>query len=95
MRLASVFGSRTSDRPAGSLQFHSGPAHLLFASYSRTAVEHGSQTEFAAHPGDLEENLPSHVQRVLAPMFMLFDFMEFAPDIYTDIVERFTRGDVS
>lgn len=78
---------------AGRLLSSSTPARHV--SYARTAAEHASQSEFTAHLGDLEENLPDHVQRVLAPMFMLFDFMEFAPDIYTDIVDRFTRGDVS
>lgn len=78
---------------AGRVLSSSTPARHI--SYARTAAEHGSQTEFVAHLGDLEEDLPSHVQRVLAPMFMLFDFMEFAPEIYADIVRRFTQGEVS
>jgi hypothetical protein len=39
--------------------------------------------------------LVDEVQRVRAPMFMRFDFQEFAPKVYEDIVCRFEKGEVT
>jgi hypothetical protein len=39
-------------------------------------------------------SLVDEVQRVCAPMFMLFDFREFAPKVY-DIIRRFEKGETT
>ncbi|MDQ3673251.1 MAG: toll/interleukin-1 receptor domain-containing protein [Gemmatimonadota bacterium] len=58
-------------------------------------AEDMSQTEFIEHVGSLEPELSRHVQQVLSPLFMLFNFTEFGTEVYDDIVSRFVRGDVS
>jgi hypothetical protein len=35
------------------------------------------------------------VRKVLEPMFMLFDFSQFDPSVYEEIVRNFERGKVS
>jgi hypothetical protein len=60
-----------------------------------TANEHQSQTEIVVELGRIRETLVDDVQRLTAPMFMLFDFKEFSLQVYTDIVRRFEKGDVS
>lgn len=45
--------------------------------------------------GNIKSALVDEVRRVCAPMFMLFDFMEFAPQVYEDIVRRFEKGEVT
>jgi hypothetical protein len=35
----------------------------------------------------------TEVRRVCAPMFMLFDFQEFAREVYEDIVRRYEKGE--
>ncbi len=45
--------------------------------------------------GRIRETLVDDVQRLTAPMFMLFDFKEFSSEVYRDIVRRFEKGDVS
>jgi len=42
--------------------------------------------------GDINSTLVEEVQRVCAPMFMLFDFQEFPEEVYEDIVRRFEKG---
>lgn len=61
----------------------------------RATDEDLSQTEFVAPLESLDGELGQHVQQVLGPLFMLFDFMEFGAEIYEDIVSRFVRGEVS
>jgi len=60
-----------------------------------TATEHQSQTEIVVELGRIRETLVDDVQRLTAPMFMLFDFKEFSSEVYRDIVRRFEKGDVS
>ena len=57
--------------------------------------EQMSETETVIVLGTLRDTLVEEVQRVCAPMFMLFDFQEFAQEVYENIVRRFERGDVS
>ncbi|WP_439396587.1 toll/interleukin-1 receptor domain-containing protein [Bradyrhizobium sp. PMVTL-01] len=54
-----------------------------------------SETETVIALGDILPNLVDEVQRICAPMFMLFDFQEFSPEIYEDIVRRFEKGEAS
>jgi TIR domain len=64
-------------------------------STSPVSHEEISETETVIVLGDIQKTLVEEVQRVCAPMFMLFDFQEFAPAIYEDIVRRFEKGDSS
>jgi hypothetical protein len=43
--------------------------------------------------GNIKSALVDEVQRVCAPMFMLFDFQEFAREVYEDIVRRYEKGE--
>jgi hypothetical protein len=45
--------------------------------------------------GSIKNALVDEVRRVCAPMFMLFDFQEFAPKVYEDIVRRFEKGEAT
>jgi hypothetical protein len=59
---------------------------------SREAV---SETETVIVLGDIQDALVDEVRRICEPMFMLFDFQEFAPQVYEDIVRRFEAGEVT
>lgn len=61
----------------------------------REAREDQSSAEIVVAIGSIEDSLVDEVQRILAPLFMLFDLAEFGADVYRDIVERFARGEVS
>ena len=43
----------------------------------------------------MKDTLVDDVRRIAEPLFMLFDFEEFQPQIYNDIVRRFEQGNVS
>ncbi len=68
----------------------SNPARMLFG-YSR-ATEDVSQSQVVEEVGKLREHLTDRVQRVTEPLFMLFDFTQFDPAVYSDIVTRFIKG---
>lgn len=81
---------------------HSGLAgRILTASSANRHVmpavtsENVSQTELTLVLGEIKANLVTEVQRVTAPLFMLFDFKTFNDQIYTDIVSRFVDGEVT
>jgi hypothetical protein len=44
--------------------------------------------------GDMQSTRVDEVKRILAPMFALFDYMEFNVDVYADIVRNFEAGRV-
>tara|TARA_R110002051_G_scaffold273420_1_gene334052 strand:- start:620 stop:1810 length:1191 start_codon:yes stop_codon:yes gene_type:complete len=52
-------------------------------------------TEIISTVGDIAPKLDALVKQVCAPLFMMFDFAEFGDPIYTDIVRRFEKGEVS
>jgi TIR domain len=54
-----------------------------------------SETETVIVLGDIKSALVDEVRRVCAPMFMLFDIQEFAPEVYEDIVRRFEKGEAT
>jgi hypothetical protein len=54
-----------------------------------------SETETVIVLGDIKSALVDEVQRVCAPMFMLFEFQEFAREVYEDIVRRFEKGEAT
>ena len=66
-----------------------------YVSNAPKSHEQMSETETVIVLGDIQAALVDEVRRVCAPMFMLFDFQEFAPEVYDDIVHRFEKGEVS
>lgn len=61
----------------------------------RTCRESEAQTEIVVVLGDIRKTLVEDVERLTAPLFMLFDFHQFQKQIYSDIARRFEKGDVS
>jgi hypothetical protein len=51
-----------------------------------------SKSEIVIEVGSIMEAIVDNVQRLTAPLFMLFDFADFNEAVYRDIVERFVRG---
>lgn len=64
-------------------------------STSPTSHERSSETETVIALGNIHNALVDEVQRICASMFMLFDFREFAPKVYEDIVRRFEKGEAT
>jgi hypothetical protein len=64
-------------------------------SVNRTAHDQSSETETVIVLGNIKSGLVDEVQRVCAPMFMLFDFQEFTPEVYEDIVRRYEKGEAT
>jgi hypothetical protein len=62
---------------------------------STTTTAPESQSEMVLVLGEIRGKLVEDVRRIVAPMFMLFDFREFDNKIYEDIVRRFEKGEVS
>ena len=78
---------------AGRTLKSAGANRLLLT--SATAHEQSSETESTIVLGDIHNALVEEVQRVCVPMFMLFDFHEFSPKVYEDIVRRFEKGEAT
>jgi hypothetical protein len=64
-------------------------------SADRKAHDQSSETETVIVLANIKGGLVDEVQRVCAPMFMLFDFQEFAREVYEDIVHRYEQGEAS
>jgi hypothetical protein len=64
-------------------------------SVNRKAHDQLSETETVIVLGNIKSALVDEVQRVCAPMFMLFDFQEFAREVYEDIVRRYEKGEAT
>jgi hypothetical protein len=64
----------------------------VFPSVSHESV---SDSEIVIEIGKSSELMVDYVRRLVEPMFMLFDFQEFHEEIYTDIVRRYEKGQVS
>src|SRR2546425_351709 len=52
-----------------------------------------ARSEIVVAVGSILETIVDDVRRLLAPLFMLFDFKEFNEAVYRDIVERFVKGE--
>jgi hypothetical protein len=78
---------------AGRTLKSAGSNRTLFS--DRTTHEQVSETETVVVLGSIRAALVDEVERVCAPMFMLFDFQEFARKVYEDIVHRFEKGETS
>jgi hypothetical protein len=64
-------------------------------SVDRKAHDQLSESEAVIVLSNIRSGLVDEVQRVCAPMFMLFDFQEFAPQVYEDIVRRYEQGEAT
>src|SRR5688572_10566344 len=65
----------------------SSPSRTL--SLPRTTSENVSEAEIVVTIGEIRATLVDNVERILAPLFTLFDFMEFDRTIYEEIARRF------
>jgi len=81
---------------------HSGLAGRILSSAggrryvsSKKCLEQKSETEIVTTLGLIHDRLVIDVQRLLEPMFMLFEFSQFNDSVYADIVRRFERGESS
>lgn len=63
--------------------------------FPRTSHEAVAESEVVVVLGKMRETLVDDARRLVEPMFMLFEFMEFEPAIYEDIVRRFEKGETS
>jgi hypothetical protein len=63
--------------------------------FPRTSHESVAESEVVVVLGKMRDALVDDVRRLVEPMFMLFEFMEFTPAIYEDIVRRFEKGETS
>lgn len=61
----------------------------------KKCIEDNSETEIVTTLGSIHETLVADVQRLLEPMFMLFEFTQFNEKVYTDIVRKFEDGEAS
>jgi TIR domain-containing protein len=59
---------------------------------SAPAQANESKSEIVVSVGSVLDTIVEEVRRLLAPMFMLFDFREFNESVYRDIVTRFVKG---
>ena len=71
----------------------SNPSRIL--GIPRSATENECTTESIVELGKVSDTLVEVVQRLTAPLFMLFDFQEFQDKIYSDIVRRFEKGETT
>lgn len=60
----------------------------------RSSNEGRSLSEFTGVLGELQKSRVEDVRKVLEPMFMLFDFMQFNNEVYEDLVRSFEAGKI-
>jgi hypothetical protein len=60
----------------------------------RKSNENYSSSELVAVLGNMHETRVEDVRRILEPMFVLFDYMQFNVEVYEDIVRSFEAGRV-
>lgn len=62
--------------------------------HPRKTSEVKSVTEIVTVLGEMKSTRVADVRKLLEPMFMLFDFAEFNPQVYEELVTSFERGEV-
>jgi len=67
------------------------PYRLVFP---RSTTENESRSEIIAILGEMKRTRAEDVRKLLGPMFMLFDYSQFAPTVYDEIVRNFEQGKV-
>lgn len=68
------------------------PYRLVFPTSTTESV---SGSEIEVELGTMKETRTDDVRRLLAPMFMLFGYSEFASTVYDEIVRNFEQGKVA
>lgn len=63
--------------------------------WPKKCFEQNSESEIVTILGSMRDTLVADVQRILEPMFMLFEFTNFNNSVYEDIVRRFERGEAT
>jgi hypothetical protein len=71
----------------------SSPNRMLWD--ERTSDSDVMTTGFILTVGQMHHDVVQYTQTVCAPIFQLFDFAEFGPSIYDDIVRKFLNGVVT
>ena len=77
---------------AGRTLTSAGGNRHVFPKVSRESI---SESEIVVTLGKMQETLVDNVRTITEPLFMLFEFQEFAEEIYADIVRRFEKGEAS
>jgi hypothetical protein len=67
------------------------PYRLVFP---RSTTENESQSEIIAVLEEMKQTRAEDVRKLSEPMFMLFDYSQFAPTVYNEIVRNFEQGKV-
>jgi hypothetical protein len=62
--------------------------------FPRTSSEDQSSTSLVTTLGNMQSTRAADVRKILAPMFMLFDYMQFNTEVFEDIVRNFETGRV-
>ena len=57
--------------------------------------EEVSQVQIVESLGKLRPRVVENVRQIAEPLFMLFDFTEFGPVVYEDIISNFVKGQVT
>lgn len=65
-----------------------------YVSLERSTKEDSSSYKIVTTLGKMHETRVDDVRKLLEPLFILFDFMEFNSEVYEDIVRRFEKGEV-
>jgi hypothetical protein len=99
-RLYSKLGAPPDSRVAISVS-HRGLVGRTLSSASpnrsvfpRTSRDEASSSELVTVLGTMQQTRVEDVRRILAPMFMLFDYTDFNMEVYEDIVRNFEAGRV-
>lgn len=61
----------------------------------KQCYEASAESEIVTRIGTIPDTLVDDVQRLLEPLFMLFEFAKFQPSVYQDIVRRFEKGEAT
>lgn len=77
----------------GRVLTSSNPSRHL--SVQHACDENEVETGISCTLDDIEASLVEKVEEIVAPLFRLFDFFELSHEVYSDIVNRFVRGEVS
>jgi hypothetical protein len=60
----------------------------------RPSIEDQAENDIFTTIGELEVKIEKFVKGLLAPLFTFFDFYQVPDSIFSEIVERFSVGDV-
>jgi hypothetical protein len=97
-RLYTTLGAHPDSRVAIRVTHHGVNGRTLMSAspyrsvFPRKSNESQSSSELVTVLGTMHETRVTDVRKILDPMFMLFDFTQFAVEVYEDIVRSFEEG---